>query len=325
MVPFGFDIQASRAHALRNALHSAVLLAVMGGFLALLGWLIWGVEGLAVLAGAGLGALLFNPGASPTLVMRLYGARPLSARQAPALFRALAVLSERAGLPGRPQLYYVPSHAANAFAVGDRRNAAIGLSDGLLRQLNLRELAAVLAHEISHVRHNDLWVMGLADLISNLTRWLSLFGQFLLLLSLPAYLFYEVPVNWFAILLLILAPNLSALAQLALSRTREFEADRGAAELTGDPGALISALARLERSQGGWLEQILFPGRRVPDPSLLRTHPHTSERIARLHEFAPRQRLQPVVLRLQDPLALLPLQMARPVRRPRWHLNGLWY
>ncbi len=324
MVQFGYDIQASQAHAWRNRLHSAVLLAVMGGFLALLGWMIWGLAGIAMLLGAGLGSLLFIPGAQPTMVMRLYGARPLAPRQAPMLFRALGLLSERAGLPAVPQLFYIPSRTANAFAVGNRDNAAIGLSDGLMRQLNLRELSAVLAHEISHVRYNDLWVMGLADLISRLTRLLSLFGQFLLLLSLPAFLFYEVLVNWFAILLLILAPSLSALAQLALSRTREFEADRGAAELTGDPEALISALIRIERSQGGWLEQIFLPGRRLPDPSLLRTHPDTADRIARLREFAPRQRLQPLAVRLENPLAMLPLRMGRPAR-PHWHLNGLWY
>jgi heat shock protein HtpX len=170
--------------------------------------------------------------------MRLYRARPVSAQEAPALWNAVQALTERAGLPRWPELYYLPSQVMNAFAVGTPVNSAIGLTDGLLRHLDLREIVGVLAHEISHVHNNDLRVMGLADLFSRGTSILSLLGQILLLLNLPLILFTQVTVNWWAIALLVFAPNLSALAQLALSRTREFDADLNAARLTGDPEGL---------------------------------------------------------------------------------------
>ena len=104
----------------------------------------------------------------------MYGASRLTPEQAPPLWRLAATLGERAGLANQPELYYLPSQMLNAFAVGSKTNAAIGVTDGLLRQLDQRELTAVLAHEISHIRSNDLWVMGLADLFSRATSLLSL-------------------------------------------------------------------------------------------------------------------------------------------------------
>jgi heat shock protein HtpX len=144
-----------------------------------------------------------------------------------------------------PQL---PSRILNAFAVSAPKQSAIALTDGLIRQLSDRELV----------------------------------GQLLLILNLPLVLTGAAVINWWAILLLIFAPNLSALAQLALSRTREFDADLNAVRLTGDPQGLASALVKIEQLQGVWMERVLLPGRRVPEPSLLRTHPHTEDRINRL-------------------------------------------
>jgi heat shock protein HtpX len=114
------------------------------------------------------------------------------------------------------------------------------------------------------------------------------------------------------------------LAQLALSRTREYDADAVAARLLGDPRPLMSALQRMEQAEGRFLERILLPGQRIPDPSLLRTHPHTADRLARLGELR-RQigaRELPASLRVANvPGAIV---ASRPIR-PRWHLNGLWY
>jgi heat shock protein HtpX len=325
MAPARIDPQAWREHALRNGLQSLLLLVVMAGFLALLGWLLWGSAGVVVLLVGGLAALLLQPAISPWLVMRLYGASPLDLRQLPALGSALAAVAGRAGLPALPQLHYLPSRTLNAFTVGTPERAAIAVTDGLLRALSLRELVAVLAHEVAHIRNRDLWVMGLADLCSRMTNLLSLLGQFLLLLNLPLLLFNAATINWLAIGLLILAPTLSALAQLALARTREFDADLNAVRLTGDPDGLALALEKLERAQGGGWERLLFPGRREPVPSLLRTHPETGERIARILELKPR--LEPWPGTLDDDLGhdLRALRGRRPVHRPRWHINGLWY
>ncbi len=322
----GIDARQWRWHAWRNRFQSLILLLVMGGFLALLGSLLWGDEGLVVLLALGLVGVAFNPSFSPRLVMRLYGASPISPAQAPELWRIVAELSDRAELSHRPDLYYVPSHMLNAFAVGSRDRAAIAVTEGLLRTLETRELVGVLAHEISHVRHNDLWVMGLADMFSRATSLLSLMGQFLLLVNLPLILFGGVSIGWPAIALLIFAPNLSALAQLALSRTREYDADLGAAWLTGDPDGLASALLKIERVQGGWLERIFMPGRHVPVPSLLRTHPPTEERVARLMELKPRLADRPRVTVADERVSVEgPAGRRRATRPPRWHIHGLWY
>ncbi len=326
MYASGIDSAVWLQHAWLNRLQSLVLLAVLAGFLALLGWLLWGVDGIVMLLGMGVVGVLFNPALSPRLVMRLYGASPIGPDQLPALWTAVERLGERAGLPARPELYYVPSRMINAFAVGTRGRSAIAVTDGLLRGLALREIVGVLAHEISHVRSNDLWVMGLADMFSRTTSMLSLLGQVLLLLNLPLILFSDVSINWFAIALLVFAPNLSALAQLALSRAREYHADLNGARLTGDPEGLARALDKIERIQGGWMERIFMPGRRLPDPSLLRSHPQTRERIARLMALKPelpgefdRSLASDNV---HDPRSVF----NEPVRRgPRWHLSGLWY
>ncbi len=321
----GIDVGTWLQHAWRNRLQSLLLLAAMAGFLTLLGWLLWGTDGLFMLLIIGGMGVLFNPALSPRLVMRLYGASPINPRQVPALWGALSRLSERAGLLASPELYYVPSRMLNAFAVGTQEQSAVAVTDGLLRQLDLREAVGVLAHEISHIRNHDLWVMGLADLFSRATRLLSLVGQFLLVLNLPLVLFAAVSINWFAILLLVFAPSLSALAQLALSRTREYDADLNAARLTGDPDGLAYALAKIERAQGGLWERILMPGRRIPEPSLLRSHPDTKERIERLMALKPgipAAAAFPPSRTGFDVRSTFGTPVARP---PRWHISGLWH
>jgi len=311
-----------RQHALANRLQSLLLLAVMGGFLALLGWLLWGGDGIVLLLLLGAVLLLLNPVVAPQLIMRMYRATPLTPAQAPALNSALAELARRAGLAAVPALYYIPSSILTAFTVGRRDDAAIAVTDGLLRTLDTREVIGVLAHEMSHVRNNDTWVMGVADMFSRLTSMLSLFGQLLLFLYLPLILVSNIDINWFAIFILIFAPSLSALAQLGLSRTREYDADLNAARLTGDPEGLARALVKIEQRSGSFLERIFLPGRRIPEPSLLRTHPPTEERVRRLMELKLPGRPLP-----QPPVDFIsaPAFGARVERPPRWRITGLWH
>jgi heat shock protein HtpX len=211
----------------------------------------------------------------------------------------------------------------NAFAVGTRRNAAIGLTDGLLRGLNLRELTGVLAHEMSHIRNNDMRSMSVADVISRVTNLFSTFGKFLLLVNLPLIFMGSAPISWWAILLLIVAPFISGLLQLALSRTREFDADLDAIQLTHDPVGLMNALQKLEYYATNIWQQVLFPGRGVPDPSIFRTHPHTKDRIARLQELSPQQ-YQPIAMPAQAPF-VLPGNYTQVTRQPGWRMMNLWY
>ena len=311
-------------HALLNRLQSLTLLAAIAGFGALLGWLLWGVSVVIVLLLAAAVLLLLNPAARPQLIMRMYRASPLTAWETPRLIALLHELARRAELPAIPVLYYVPSRMVNAFAVGTPTQAAIAVTDGLLRTLDLRETAGVLAHELSHIKSNDLRVMGIADLFSRLTSFLSLFGQILLLLNLPLLLLSGVAINWFAILVLIFAPTLSVLAQLGLSRTREYDADLNAAQLTGDPEGLARALVKIERVQGTWLERLFLPGRGVPEPSSLRTHPRTQDRVRRLMEL---QTDGLIAWSRHSPFMNAPRDILRrrPGRLPRWHINGLWH
>jgi heat shock protein HtpX len=309
---------------LRNLLHAGLLIAGMAGLMAGLGWFLAGPEGLVALAVLGVTAFALSPRLRPQWILRMYGARPLGSVEAPGLMRMLAALAQRAGLGVTPRLYYVPSQTVNAFGVGSRDQAAIALTDGLLRHMTAGELEGVLAHEISHIRSNDLWVMSLADLMSRITGVLAWVGQLLLLINLPLILIMEVIVPWLLVLLLIGAPAASALLQLALSRAREFDADLEAARLTGNPRGLASALVKLERLQAGLFERIFLPGRRIPDPSLLRTHPETGERVRRLLELEharagePRPAAEPVTL-------AGPAWQSRPLQPPRWHPSGLWY
>ncbi|QJD31323.1 M48 family metalloprotease [Methylococcus geothermalis] len=296
-------------------------MAFMMALLALLGHMVWGEEGLLTLLMLALALSLLHPIVSPWLVLRLYRARPLHPAEVPALYDMLAELARRAELPAVPTLCHVQSDLVNAFTVGGARDAVIGVTDGLLRNLQWREIAGVLAHEISHIRSGDLRVMGLADLMSRLARFLSLFGQLLLLFNLPLLWAEQVQVNWWALALLIFAPHIILLAQLGLSRTREFHADLNAAWLTGDPEGLASALAKIEYGSRR-LMAILFPGVNLPEPSWLRTHPPTEERIRRLMELR-QHPARPVWDPLREPGR--PAWMRQVTRRPRYHWSGLWY
>jgi len=309
-------------HKWRNRLHTTLL---AGGSLLLLAacaYVFAGGVGIfwAILLGA-LG-LWMSARISSEMVLGLYRARRLEPEDFPEGHRILRLLAARADLPAVPGLYYVPSNLMNAFSVGTPRDSAVGVTDALLRRLTPRELAAVLAHEVSHIRNGDLKVMALADMVSRLTASMSAVGLFLLFFNMPAILADGGGVPWLGILLLWSAPTIGALLQLALSRAREYDADLDAAGLTGDPEGLAMALARLEKSQGRMWEMVL-PGGRVPQPSVLRSHPSTEERIRRLLSLKPGARHIDVSGdRLAPPRGSVPV-----IPGPRYRISsmGLWY
>ena len=307
----------SRLHARRNLVQSLLLVAVLLAICGLGGYLIFGAVGFWMAMVAGLLALVLQPAAATRMTLRLYRARALHPDEAPGLWRMLAVLAERAGLPSIPVPHYVPSPMVNAFAVGSRGASAIALTDGLLRRLDAAELNGVLAHEVAHIAHGDLRVMGLADYVSRITAFFALAAQLYLLLSVPALVAGSVQVNWVAMAVLLLSPQLALLAQLGLSRVREFEADRAAAELTGDPDALARALVRIERVTRSWRAWLL-PGWGNPEPSWLRTHPLTEERVGRLRDMLPQRRSLPAFT-----IDRVPMHTGR--NRARWFPGGYWY
>lgn len=309
------------SHRGLNRLQTLTLLGLMTGYAALLGWLLWGGDGLWFILIWAAALLIFSPQLSARWVLRMYGARPISREQAPQYHQALQVLSDRANLPSAPSLWWVPSPMVNAFAVGRRDASAIAVTDGLLRTLSPREMVAVLGHEIAHIAHDDLKVMNLADVISRITSAMSLVGLVLIVLSLPQALAGG-HVDWWPLFLLAIAPQVSLLAQLGLSRTREFDADLTAARLTDDPQGLASALVKLERIEQGLLSRILFPGQGVPEPSWLRTHPTARERVERLLDLR-REAHSP----WSESYAFKPPSFphVRVRQRPRGGWWGYWY
>jgi heat shock protein HtpX len=316
------DLATLRRNRAANLVQSALLLGGMALLLGLAGWIVAGTAGLVAMLVGGIAAMAFAPKAVPALVLRLYGARRLDRSAAPELHDLCGLLAGRAGLPSPPRLYYLPSRIINAFTVGDRGDAAITLSHGLLATLEMRELAAVLAHEVAHLANRDTSIMAIADLATRLTATMGQVGVVMALFNLPLALFGASAVPWTLVLVLVLAPSVSSLMQLALSRNREFAADATAVRLTGDPDGLAAALARIERVQGAWWERLLLPGRRVPDPSLLRTHPPTAERIARLRSFrVPRREGSWPPFAGSGRVAHGP----GPARDPRWRISGVWY
>jgi heat shock protein HtpX len=220
---------------------------------------------------------------NPQLLLRLRRAVPLSPEQAPELTLLARQLARRAGV-ATPRLYLVPGAEPNALTTGSSRNSVVALTPGLLRMLAPAELAAVVAHEIAHLKHGDLGMSTLVEttiaVASQLIRIAAWVGFALALWTGEGW------GSWLMMALLsIFTPTVLRLIQLLLSRTREFAADTLAAQLTGDPRALASALHQIEgRAPSGWAALWRF-GRHPqwdPTPDWLRSHPPTQERIDRL-------------------------------------------
>lgn len=308
-----------RSHDLRNAVHTSVLIGGSALLVTVIAWTVLGPTGLVWAAILGAFGLWTMGRVSPKMVLGLYKARPLSPEELPDVHRVVRELARRADLPSVPQLYYVPSKILNAFAVGTAQDSAIAVTDGLVRTMTMRELAGILAHETAHIKSGDLRVMALADVLTRITSSMAVFG----LIGIPALFGAGIDIPWLGLLLLILAPTLGGLLQLGLSRTREYDADLDGAAMTGDPAGLASALETLEHRQGRVWEG-LFPGGRVPNPSLLRTHPTTADRVARLKALAGEPDAH-IVLTSTRPVpgpSIVP-----PIRNPRvhWHRMGIWY
>jgi heat shock protein HtpX len=325
MAPF-LNPERLAEHRRRNLLQSALLIAGMSAIVMLSSALIWSWAG-ALGAGVFVAILaLIGQRVPPETVMRLYNGIPVDGRHGSQLLRLVEVLADRAELTRHPRLFVIPSTTLNAFAAGTPSNAAIGITEGMLRRLDLRQLAGVIAHEMSHIRNNDLRVMAMADALTRFTQVLAYFGLLLAFLNIPLILMGFDTFSWGAILLLYLAPTLTSLLQMGLSRTREYDADLEAIGLTGDPAGLASALGALERYHGRFWEDLMLPvpARRIPHPSLLRSHPATADRIARLRDLEGRSwQARPIAIG-EEPLFTLvghgPAGMA-----PRHRAFGLWY
>lgn len=273
---------------LGNFIQIVAMLFAMVGLLGVIGWILAGRDGVLITAGMGSAFLLFGRGMSKDWMLKAIGAVPLSRDDAPGLYAILDELVRRARVEHEPELFLLDSELMLGFSAGSgEHDASIVLTEPLVKNLSAREVAGVLAHEISHIHGGDLVVMGMADMITRMTRTLSLLGLFLVIFNVPLSAGGQGYLPWSALVLLIMAPMVNFLIQMALSRTREFHADEGAVNLCGDPEGLAQALHKLERQQNGILRSMFLPHEPGTEPSMLRSHPVTEERIAEIMRQTP--------------------------------------
>ena len=323
------DRLAARAHGFQNAVDSALLLAGLGLLLAVAGVLLLGAHAVGWAAIAVGLTLVLAPRLPASALMTIYRAQRIEVSAGGTLTVLVGQLAERGGLASAPELFVIPSLTLSAFATGHPDRAAIGITEGLLRRLTMREIAGVLAHEIGHIGVNDLGVMAIADVTTRLAQALAYVATLLTAMNLYASLLSEAHMSWLAISLLYLAPSLASVLQISLSRAREFAADAEAARLTGDPLGLASALRRLEPTTGRFWEDLMLPvpARKIAYPSLLRSHPPTEDRVRRLIEISSEPvaatPLEPLMTSEQPLISLVgfgPGEM-----RPRYRFPGFWF
>ncbi|HLB16325.1 MAG TPA: zinc metalloprotease HtpX [Burkholderiales bacterium] len=276
---------------LKTGLLMAGILALFGA----IGGVIGGQQGMLVALAIGGAMNFFAYWFSDKMVLAMYRAQEVDETSAPQLYRMVRELAARAALP-MPRVYLIDQAQPNAFATGrNPEHAAVAATTGLLRLLTPRELRGVMAHELAHVKHRDILISTISATVAGAIATLANFGM----LFGGAHNDREGGGNpLIAILVLILAPIAAMLIQFAISRTREFGADRRGADISGDPRALADALAKVEAYARG-----------IPNPTaeahpataqmmivnplsgggikgLFSTHPATAERIARLHAMA---------------------------------------
>ena len=284
---------AARALSRRNMLKTTALLAGLGGLLVAIGALLGGTTGTLIGLVLGLGLVGGGYWNSDRLAVRAARARPVADGELVWLQEDLAILATRAGLP-TPRLFLSPDAQPNAFATGrNERHAVVCVTAGLLEHLDRDEVRGVVAHEIAHIRHRDILIGSVAaavatgiSAIANLALFAGMFGGD----------DEDRPNPIAALLLAMLAPIAATVLQMALSRSREYEADRLGAQLLGDPLPLASALLTIEAmarrrpmdvDPAHATAFIVNPltGRQMRFAQLFLTHPPTTERVARLHSL----------------------------------------
>jgi heat shock protein HtpX len=275
----------------KNTFKTFVLLAGLGGLLVIIGQLLWGPAGAVIGLVVGLAFVGFSYWNSDKLAIKAAKAVPVTEQEMPEYYAIMRELSQKAGMP-MPKLYVTPDQQPNAFATGrNPDNAAVAVTQGILRILDWNELRGVLAHELSHVGNRDILIGSVAaaiamgiTLIANILQFTAIFGGGR----------DDDGGNPFVLLAMaFLAPLAAGLLQMALSRSREFEADRTGARLIGDGEPLARALQKLEVGARQIPMEIdpahasafivnPLSGRKMSFANLWRTHPTTEDRVSRL-------------------------------------------
>ena len=275
-----------------NSLRTGILMAAMTGLFLAVGFLLGGTGGMVIALAIAVAMNAFAYWNADKMVLRMYKARQVDRQSAPTLFGIVEQLADNAGLP-MPRVYIIDDPQPNAFATGrNPHNAAVAATTGLLKRLSAEEVAGVMAHELAHVKNRDTLTMTITATIAGAISMLANFG-----------LFFggnrNNPLGIVgAILIMILAPLAAALVQMAISRTREYAADRAGAEICGQPLWLASALEKIDRAARGIDNRtaednpatahmfIINPLHAHKVDGLFTTHPRTANRIQRLRALA---------------------------------------
>ena len=273
-----------------NWLKTSILMAGITALFAMIGAFVGGAQGmlLALLFGGAMNVFAYWN--SDKMVLRMYNAQEVDEASSPYLYQMVRELAGRAGLP-MPRVYIVDEAQPNAFATGrNPENAAVAATTGILQMLTQRELRGVMAHELAHVQHRDILISTISATMAGAISAIANFAMFF-----GGRDENGRPVNpLVGVLVAMLAPLAASLIQMAISRAREFEADRGGAQISGDPGALADALTKIEAYARGIpllaaeahpetaQMMIMNPLSGGGLAGLFSTHPSTAERVARL-------------------------------------------
>jgi len=280
-----------------NMMKTAILMAAITALFMLIGRWLGGQTGMMLALLVALGMNFFSYWFSDTMVLKMYNAQQVDESTAPQFVAMVRELATKAGLP-MPKVYLIQEDSPNAFATGrNPEHAAVAATTGIIRALSERELRGVMAHELAHVKHRDILLSTVSATMAGAIGMLANFGMMFSGRDSEGR-----PSNPIAgLLVALLAPLAASLIQMAISRAREFEADRGGAEISGDPQALASALQKIHRlAQGLPLEaterhpetaqmMIMNPLSAGGLRGLFSTHPATEERVERLLAMATRR------------------------------------
>jgi heat shock protein HtpX len=274
---------------LGNWLKTSILMAAIMALFGVIGAYIGGSSGMLLALIFGGAMNVFSYWFSDTMVLKMYNAREVDEYSAPQFYNMVRELAQRADLP-MPRVYLIDEAQPNAFATGrNPDNAAVAATTGILNLLSAREIRGVMAHELAHVRHRDILISTISATMAGAISALANFAMFFGGRDSEGR---SNPIAGLAVALL--APIAASLIQMAISRSREFEADRGGAEISGDPDALADALTKIDAYARGIPMQvaeehpataqmmIMNPLSGGGIASLFSTHPATEERVARL-------------------------------------------
>lgn len=277
-----------------NLMKTAILMAAITALFMAIGSLLGGQQGMMLALIVALGMNFFSYWFSDKMVLKMYNAQEVDETSAPQFYATVRDLAQRAQLP-MPRVYLIQEDAPNAFATGrNPEHAAVAATTGILQVLSERELRGVMAHELAHVKHRDILISTVSATMAGAISMLANFAMFFGGRNQEGR-----PANPIVgILVMLLAPLAASLIQMAISRAREFEADRGGAEISGDPQALASALQKIQRYAQGIPMQaaerhpetaqmmIMNPLSAGGLRGLFSTHPATEERVERLLALA---------------------------------------